>query len=109
MQFQKLSNYYLEGAEWAHRKHKPRFSEQVALATMTAAARPLAASLMVGLNDKVTTKEAYEWAVTSMDAIISCGKIGRFMNDISGFKASALLLNRLIINLKYSFIIYIIN
>ncbi|KAF0893593.1 hypothetical protein E2562_027319 [Oryza meyeriana var. granulata] len=85
-EFQKLSSYYLEGAEWAHRKHKPSFSEQVTLATMTTATRPLAAGLLLGLSEAVVTKEAYEWAVTSMDAIISCGKTGRFMNDISGFK-----------------------
>ncbi|XP_015691402.2 tau-cadinol synthase-like [Oryza brachyantha] len=85
-EFQKLSSYYLEGAEWAHRKHKPRFSEQVALATMTTATRPLAAGLMVGLGEGVTTTAAYQWAVASTDAIISCGKTGRFMNDISGFK-----------------------
>uniref|UniRef100_A0A0E0KP52 Uncharacterized protein n=1 Tax=Oryza punctata TaxID=4537 RepID=A0A0E0KP52_ORYPU len=55
-EFQKLSSYYLEGAEWAHRKHKPSFSEQVALATMTTATRPLAAGLMVGLSDKLESQ-----------------------------------------------------
>ncbi|CAO2200092.1 unnamed protein product [Urochloa humidicola] len=85
-EFQKLSSYYLEGAEWAHRKHKATFSDHVVLATNTTAVRPLAAGLMVGLSEEVTTEAAYLWAVQSMDAIISCGKTGRFMNDISGFK-----------------------
>uniref|UniRef100_A0A0D9W3J5 Terpene synthase N-terminal domain-containing protein n=1 Tax=Leersia perrieri TaxID=77586 RepID=A0A0D9W3J5_9ORYZ len=85
-ELQKLSSYYLEGAEWSHRKHKPSFSEQVTLSTMTTGTRPLAAGLMVGMSDAVTTKEAYVWAVASTDAIISCGKTGRFMNDIAGFK-----------------------
>ncbi|KAF2933408.1 hypothetical protein DAI22_04g081600 [Oryza sativa Japonica Group] len=71
-EFQKLSSYYLEAAEWSHRNYKPSFSEQVALATETTGARLLAAG-----------------AVTSTDAIISCAKIGRFMNDISGYKNKA--------------------
>jgi hypothetical protein len=41
---------------------------------------------MVGMSESMTTKQAYEWAVNSTDAIISCGKTGRFMNDIAGFK-----------------------
>uniref|UniRef100_A0A0D3FUB9 Uncharacterized protein n=1 Tax=Oryza barthii TaxID=65489 RepID=A0A0D3FUB9_9ORYZ len=85
-ELQRLSSYYLEGAEWSHRKHMPSFSEQVALATMTTGTRPLAAGLMVGMSESMTTKQAYEWAVNSTDAIISCGKTGRFMNDIAGFK-----------------------
>uniref|UniRef100_A0A0E0J444 Terpene synthase N-terminal domain-containing protein n=1 Tax=Oryza nivara TaxID=4536 RepID=A0A0E0J444_ORYNI len=77
-----------EAAEWPHRNYKPSFSEQVALATETTGVRSLAAGVMLGMSDAATTREAFEWAVTSTDAIISCAKIGRFMNDISGYKVT---------------------
>uniref|UniRef100_A0A0D3FUB6 Terpene synthase n=1 Tax=Oryza barthii TaxID=65489 RepID=A0A0D3FUB6_9ORYZ len=85
-EFQKVSSYYMEAAEWSHRNYKPSFSEQVALATETTGVRSLAAGVMLGMSDAATTREAFEWAVTSTDAIILCAKIGRFMNDISGYK-----------------------
>uniref|UniRef100_I1PK85 Terpene synthase n=2 Tax=Oryza glaberrima TaxID=4538 RepID=I1PK85_ORYGL len=85
-EFQKLTSNYLEAAEWYHRNHKPSFNDQVALGTATTGTRSLAAGLMLGMGDAATTKQAFQWAVTSTDAIISCGKIGRLMNDISGFK-----------------------
>uniref|UniRef100_A0A0D9W3K1 Terpene synthase N-terminal domain-containing protein n=1 Tax=Leersia perrieri TaxID=77586 RepID=A0A0D9W3K1_9ORYZ len=84
MEFQKLSHYYLEEAEWLHQNHKPSFQEQVALSTKTPGAQLVCVSTAIGRGD-VFTKEAFEWTTRS-DAIKACAKIMRFMNDIASFK-----------------------
>uniref|UniRef100_A0A0E0DCP0 Terpene synthase N-terminal domain-containing protein n=1 Tax=Oryza meridionalis TaxID=40149 RepID=A0A0E0DCP0_9ORYZ len=83
-EFQKLSYYYLQEAEWLHQNHKPSFQEQVDLSTKTSTAHLMFVSTTVGLGDAVT-KEALEWAESST-AIVAVGKIMRFMNDIAAFK-----------------------
>jgi hypothetical protein len=40
---------------------------------------------MVGWGNAMAT-EAFEWTACGNDAVIACAKIGRFMNDIAGFK-----------------------
>ncbi|XP_052152134.1 tau-cadinol synthase-like isoform X1 [Oryza glaberrima] len=83
-EFQKLSHYYLQEAEWLHQNHKPSFQEHVALSTMTSAMQLVSVSTTVGRGDTIT-KEAFQWT-TSSTTIIACAKILRFMNDIAAFK-----------------------
>uniref|UniRef100_A0A0D3FUD9 Terpene synthase N-terminal domain-containing protein n=1 Tax=Oryza barthii TaxID=65489 RepID=A0A0D3FUD9_9ORYZ len=83
-QFQKLSHYYLQEAEWLHNNHKPSFQEQVALSTLTSTVQLVCVSSTVGRGDTIT-KEAFEWAASST-AITACAKIMRLKNDIAAFK-----------------------
>ena len=40
---------------------------------------------LVGMGD-VGTKEAFEWAIGSTDAIRARGEVSRFMDDMADFK-----------------------
>uniref|UniRef100_A0A0D9W3J8 Uncharacterized protein n=1 Tax=Leersia perrieri TaxID=77586 RepID=A0A0D9W3J8_9ORYZ len=84
-EFQRLSAYYLQEAEWSHENYKPSFKEQVALSTITSTVPLLCVSTTVGRGDALT-KEAFEWATSDIVATIACAKITRFMNDIAAFK-----------------------
>lgn len=85
MQFQKLSAYYLQEAEWSYQNYNPSFEEQVALSTITSTVPLLCVSTTVGRGDALT-KEAFEWVANDIGAKTACAKITRFMNDIAAFK-----------------------
>ncbi|TVU26109.1 hypothetical protein EJB05_28641, partial [Eragrostis curvula] len=91
-QFQKLSGYHLQGAEWFHQSHMPSFNDQVALSIQTSGARFLFAAMTVGRGDTVTgsfgSLGLIPWVLESPDAdvVTACAKIGRFMNDVAAFK-----------------------
>uniref|UniRef100_A0A0E0I863 Uncharacterized protein n=1 Tax=Oryza nivara TaxID=4536 RepID=A0A0E0I863_ORYNI len=85
-EFQKLSAYYLQEAEWSHQNYKPSFKEQVALSTLSSSMPLLCAITTVGQDD-VVTREAFELATQHNSAVLACGKILRFMNDIAAFKS----------------------
>uniref|UniRef100_I1PK98 Terpene synthase metal-binding domain-containing protein n=2 Tax=Oryza glaberrima TaxID=4538 RepID=I1PK98_ORYGL len=84
-EFQKQSTYYLQEAEWSNQKHKPSFKDQVAMSTKSSAVHLMCVASMVGWGNAMVT-EAFEWTACGNDAVIACAKIGRFMNDIAGFK-----------------------
>ena len=84
-EFQKQSTYYLQEAEWSNQKHKPSFKDQVAMSTKSSAVHLMCVASMVGWGNAMAT-EAFEWTACGNDAVIACAKIGRFMNDIAGFK-----------------------
>ncbi|EAY93636.1 hypothetical protein OsI_15422 [Oryza sativa Indica Group] len=83
-EFQKLSHYFLQEAEWSHNNYKPSFEEQVALSTKTSTVQLLCVSTTVGRGDAISS-EAFQWAASS-STVTSCAKILRFMNDIASFK-----------------------
>ncbi|KAF0893588.1 hypothetical protein E2562_027314, partial [Oryza meyeriana var. granulata] len=83
-EFQKLSHYFLQEAEWSHNNHKPSFQEQLALSTKTSTVQLLCVSTTIGRGDAITN-EAFKWAASST-AVTACAKILRFMNDIASFK-----------------------
>ncbi|XP_052152140.1 tau-cadinol synthase-like [Oryza glaberrima] len=83
-EFQKLSHYFLQEAEWSHNNYKPSFEEQVALSTKTSTVQLLCVSTTVGQGDAISN-EAFQWAASS-STVTSCAKILRFMNDIASFK-----------------------
>jgi len=85
IQFQTLSKYYLQEAEWFHQGFTPSFKEQVSVSVITAGAQMLSIGLLVGMGD-VATKEAFEWVIGNSDAIWACGEVSRFMDDMSAFK-----------------------
>ncbi|XP_052156816.1 tau-cadinol synthase-like isoform X2 [Oryza glaberrima] len=85
-EFQKLSAFYLQEAEWSHQNYKPSFKEQVALSTLSSSMPLLCAITTVGQDD-VVTREAFELATQHNSAVLACGKILRFMNDIAAFKS----------------------
>ncbi|KAG0529963.1 hypothetical protein BDA96_05G143000 [Sorghum bicolor] len=83
--FMLLSKYYLEEAKWCNEKYMPNFKDQVELSSMSSAGPVLTlAALMAAGNE--ATKEAFEWASSVPDMVHACAEIGRFVNDISGFK-----------------------
>ncbi|KAG8064346.1 hypothetical protein GUJ93_ZPchr0004g39480 [Zizania palustris] len=84
-EFQNLSTYYLEEAEWSHQDYKPSFKEQVELSTMSSTVPLLTVSAMLGSGETVTN-EAFQWAAHQPSGVIACARIMRFMNDIAAFK-----------------------
>ncbi|KAG8064340.1 hypothetical protein GUJ93_ZPchr0004g39398 [Zizania palustris] len=84
-EFQNLSTYYLQEAEWSHQDYKPSFKEQVELSTMSSTVPLLSVSAMLGSYETVTN-EAFQWAASHPSGVIACAKIMRFMNDIAAFK-----------------------
>lgn len=85
MQFQMLSGYYLQEAEWFHANYIPGFKDQVNVSVMSAGAQALSVGLLVGMGD-LATKEALEWAIGTTDAVWACGEVARFMDDMAAFK-----------------------
>lgn len=85
IQFQTLSKYYLQEAEWFHHGYTPSFKDQVNVSVITAGGQVLSIGLLVGMGD-IATKEAFEWAIGKTDAIWACGEVSRFMDDMSAFK-----------------------
>jgi (-)-germacrene D synthase len=85
MQFQDMSVYYLQEAEWLHQNHKPSFKDHLSLSAMSIGSPALCVGLMVGMGDPVT-REAFEWAAGYPKVAIACGKIARLMDDIAAFK-----------------------
>uniref|UniRef100_A0A0E0HU68 Uncharacterized protein n=1 Tax=Oryza nivara TaxID=4536 RepID=A0A0E0HU68_ORYNI len=83
-EFQILSHYFLQEAEWSHNNYKPSFEEQLALSTKTSTVQLLCVSTTVGRGDAITN-EAFMWAASST-TVTSCAKIMRFMNDIASFE-----------------------
>lgn len=84
VQFQKLSTYYLQEAEWSHQRHKPSFGDQITLTAMSSVIPLLCVSGTVGMG--YVTKETFEWVASRTTAIVASAKIGRFMNDIAAMK-----------------------
>ncbi|KAG8064350.1 hypothetical protein GUJ93_ZPchr0004g40336 [Zizania palustris] len=84
-EFQNLSTYYLQEAEWSHQDYKPSFKEQVELSTMSSTVPLLTVAGMLGSGEAVTN-EAFQWAASHPSCVIACAKIMRFMNDIAAFK-----------------------
>uniref|UniRef100_A0A0E0KP76 Terpene synthase N-terminal domain-containing protein n=1 Tax=Oryza punctata TaxID=4537 RepID=A0A0E0KP76_ORYPU len=83
-EFQKLSHYFLQEAEWSYNNHMTSFEEQVALSTKTLTMQLLCVSTTVGWGDAISN-EAFQWAAGS-SPVTSCAKIMRLMNDITSFK-----------------------
>ncbi|CAL4984738.1 unnamed protein product [Urochloa decumbens] len=83
--FQTLSKYYLQGAEWFHRKYTPTFNEKLEVGFMDSGSPFSVVALLVGMGD-IATKEALEWAIGCTDAVKACGELTRYMNDISALK-----------------------
>ena len=75
VQFQTLSTYYLQEAEWSHNNHKPSFKEQVNVSSISAGAPMLCVAMMVGMGDEAT-KEVFDWVIDIPDAALASGKIG---------------------------------
>uniref|UniRef100_A0A0E0L0B1 Terpene synthase n=1 Tax=Oryza punctata TaxID=4537 RepID=A0A0E0L0B1_ORYPU len=85
-EFQKLSAYYLQEVEWSHQNYKPSFKEQVTLSTLSSSMPLLCAITTVGRGD-IVTRDAFELATQHNSAVLACGRILRFMNDIAAFKS----------------------
>lgn len=90
VQFQTLSSYYHQEAEWLHNNHKPSFKEQVNVSSISAGAPMLCVAMMVGMGDEAT-KEVFDWVIDIPDAALASGKIARIMNDIASLKVIRLL------------------
>ncbi|KQK02091.1 hypothetical protein BRADI_3g60316v3 [Brachypodium distachyon] len=84
-EFQHLSTYFMEEAEWFHRKHEPSFEEQVKLSSMSITLTTLCMGSIAAMGDAVT-KETLDWAATFPQVIMASSKIARFMNDIASFE-----------------------
>jgi hypothetical protein len=92
IQFQTLSKYYLQEAEWFHQGYTPSFEEHVNVSVITAGGQVLSIGLLlVGMGDDVATKEAFEWVIGNTDTIWACGQVSRFMDDMSAFKVFVLI------------------
>ncbi|CAM0908496.1 unnamed protein product [Alopecurus aequalis] len=81
-EFQNLSTYYLQEAEWSHKNFKPSFEDQLNLTSMSIGVPMLCVASAVGMGDTLM-KGTLERVVEFPDVIISCAKIERLMNDIS--------------------------
>ncbi|KAF0893591.1 hypothetical protein E2562_027317 [Oryza meyeriana var. granulata] len=84
-EFQNLSAYYLQEAEWSYQDHKPNFEKRVSVSTMSSTVPLLCAAATIGRGE-VATKEAFELATSCTGAVRACAKIMRFINDIAAFK-----------------------
>lgn len=82
MQFQILSNNYLQEAEWFHQKYIPSFTEHAAVSLVTGGAIELPVSIIVGMGD-IATKDAFDWALSYADAGRAFGEGSRFMDDLA--------------------------
>jgi (-)-germacrene D synthase len=85
VQFQTLSKYYLQGAEWFHHNYMPTFKEKQEVGFMDSGSPFSVVALLVGMGD-LATKEVLEWAIGCTDAVKACGELTRYMNDISALK-----------------------
>lgn len=85
VQFQVLSEYYLQGAEWFHHKKVPKFKEKLEVSLLESGGPFSCVALLVGMGD-VASKEALEWALGCTDAVKACGEITRYLNDITALK-----------------------
>ncbi|CAM0879534.1 unnamed protein product [Alopecurus aequalis] len=81
-EFQKLSTYYLQEAEWSHQNFKPSFEDQLHLTSMSVGVPLLCVASAVGMGDALE-KGILEWVVDFPDVVMSCANIKRLMNDIS--------------------------
>lgn len=57
----------------------------MALSTLSSS-MPLLCAITTVDQDDVVTREAFELATQHNSAVLACGKILRFMNDIAAFK-----------------------
>jgi fumarate reductase subunit D len=64
IQFQLISESYLQEAEWCHQDYIPSFNDHVNVSTISAGIQLLTVGLLVGMGD-VATKEVFEWAIGS--------------------------------------------
>ncbi|CAL4931034.1 unnamed protein product [Urochloa decumbens] len=83
--FHLISKSYLQEAEWSHDNYVPSFNDHVNVSTISAGGQVMCVGLLVGMGD-IATKEAFEWAFGSTDAIRACGEVTRFMDDMADFK-----------------------
>jgi hypothetical protein len=83
MQFQDLSGFYLQEAEWLHQNHKPAFKDKLHLCTMSTGVIALFVYAMVCMGNDMP-EGALEWVLGHPDVLIACARIGRFMNDLAG-------------------------
>lgn len=83
-QVQILSESYLQEAEWFHHNYKPTFEQHVKVSAVSAGGQVSSVALLIGMGDQATM-EAFEWAIEAAGAVMSLGRIARFMNDISSF------------------------
>jgi len=85
VQFQTLSKFYLQGAEWFHHNYMPTFKEKIEVSLMDSGSPFSVVALLVGMGDTVN-KEALDWAIGCTDAVKACGELTRYMNDISALQ-----------------------
>uniref|UniRef100_A0ACD5UV63 Uncharacterized protein n=1 Tax=Avena sativa TaxID=4498 RepID=A0ACD5UV63_AVESA len=79
-EFQRLSSYYLQEAEWTHQNYKPSFETQLSVTAKSIGVPLLCVASVVGMGDAVM-KGTMEWVLDG-PIVISCGKIVRLMNDM---------------------------
>ncbi|KAF8721050.1 hypothetical protein HU200_023464 [Digitaria exilis] len=80
-----ISKSYLQEAEWSYHDYIPSFNDHVNVSTISAGGQVMCVGLLVGMGG-VATKEAFEWAIGSTDAVRACGEVSRFMDDMADFK-----------------------
>ena len=62
LQFQNLSTYYLQEAEWSQKNFKPSFEDQLILTSMSIGIPMLCVASVVGMGDALMTG-TLEWVV----------------------------------------------
>jgi hypothetical protein len=77
IQFQTLSKYYLQEAEWFHQGYTPSFEEHVNVSVITAGGQVLSIGLLVGMGDDVATKELRH-SSGSLVTLIPFGLVDRY-------------------------------
>jgi hypothetical protein len=88
MQYQLLSEYYMQEAEWANSKYQPSFKEHEDLSTMSTGLPLLYLIALLCYDGAVATQELFDWmsARPANDVVCAGAAIGRLLNDISSYK-----------------------
>lgn len=79
-EFQRLSSYYLQEAEWTHQNYKPSFQDQLNVTGKSIGVPLLCVASVVGMGDalaKGTMKFVFDSPI-----VISSGNIIRLLNDM---------------------------
>jgi hypothetical protein len=78
------SESYLQESEWFHHNCKPAFKEHVKVSTLSVGPQITATGMLMGMGDE-GTRDAFEWALRGDTAVMTFGRITRFLNDIASF------------------------
>lgn len=84
------SESYLQESKWFHHNCKPTFKEQVKVSTLSIGPRITVTAMLMGMGDEAT-RDAFEWALRGDTAVMTFGRITRFLNDIASFNVEFVL------------------